>query len=78
MYCITSLRFICRYRFIEDGALILVHGHSRCVLRLLRRARDAGRRFSVIVTEGRPDGSGITMAKELKALDLPVSIILDR
>lgn len=54
-------------RFVEDGATILTHGHSRCVLKLLRKAKDQGRRFSVIVTEGRPDGSGITMAKELKA-----------
>lgn len=54
------------YRFVNEDSVILVHGHSRCVLKILKRARDAGRRFSVVVTEGRPDGAGITMATSLR------------
>jgi translation initiation factor 2B subunit (eIF-2B alpha/beta/delta family) len=33
--------------------------------------------FSVIVTEGRPDGTGQTMARALDALKLPVTLVLD-
>ena len=33
--------------------------------------------FSVIVTEGRPDGTGETMARQLDALGVPVTLVLD-
>lgn len=33
--------------------------------------------FSVVVTEGRPDGTGQTMARALDALGLPVTLVLD-
>lgn len=33
--------------------------------------------FSVIVTEGRPDSTGITMAKSLSDLGVPVTMVLD-
>lgn len=33
--------------------------------------------FSVIVTEGRPDGTGETMARQLDSLGVPVTLVLD-
>jgi hypothetical protein len=33
--------------------------------------------FSVVVTEGRPDGTGQTMARALDALGVPVTLVLD-
>jgi translation initiation factor eIF-2B subunit alpha len=33
--------------------------------------------FSVIVTEGRPDGTGESMARQLDALGVPVTLVLD-
>jgi translation initiation factor eIF-2B subunit alpha len=33
--------------------------------------------FSVYVTEGRPDGTGQTMARELDKLGVPVTMVLD-
>ncbi|EFJ40741.1 eukaryotic translation initiation factor 2B alpha [Volvox carteri f. nagariensis] len=36
-----------------------------------------GLQFSVIVTEGRPDGTGITLAKKLDAEKIPVTLVLD-
>lgn len=33
--------------------------------------------FSVVVTEGRPDNTGIQMARALDALGVPVTMVLD-
>ena len=43
--------------FIRDGSVVLLHGNSRVVLRVLQAAGESGKRFSVIVTEGQPDGT---------------------
>lgn len=36
-----------------------------------------GRHFSVIVTEGRPDETGLSMARALDELRIPVTVVLD-
>lgn len=36
-----------------------------------------GKQFRVIVTEGRPDETGLTMARVLEELKLPVTVVLD-
>lgn len=64
-------------RFVRPGATVLTHGHSRVVLALLRCAAARGVHFSVVVTEGRPDGTGLTMARTLTDLGVPVVAILD-
>ncbi|KAI8112899.1 hypothetical protein M9434_004219 [Picochlorum sp. BPE23] len=64
-------------RFIRPGNRILVHGHSRVVLAILRRAAASGQQFSVVVTEGRPDETGFTMAKVLADLNIPTTVVLD-
>jgi translation initiation factor eIF-2B subunit alpha len=46
-------------RFIRQGFTVFVHGYSRVVLAVLRRAAAAGRQFTVITTEGRPDQMGL-------------------
>lgn len=43
--------------FIRDGSVVLLHGNSRVVQSLLQAASDRGKRFSVMVTEGQPDGA---------------------
>ena len=64
-------------RFIRPGFTILCHGHSRVALSVLRRAVASGQQFSVIVTEGRPDETGVAMARVLDELQIPVTMILD-
>lgn len=64
-------------RFIRNGCLVLTHGHSRVVLAILQRAVAQGSHFSVVVAEGRPDGTGITMAKALDEMGIPVTLVLD-
>jgi translation initiation factor 2B subunit (eIF-2B alpha/beta/delta family) len=44
-------------RFIHDGARVLVHGDTRACLHLLMEAAVQSR-FTVVVPEGRPEGSG--------------------
>ena len=36
-----------------------------------------GVQFSVVITEGRPDETGLTMARTLDELNIPVIAILD-
>jgi translation initiation factor eIF-2B subunit alpha len=64
------------HMFIQDGQVILTHGHSRVVSKLILKAAES-RNFTVIVTEGRPDGAGYTTAKEMKEAGIPVTVILD-
>lgn len=47
--------------------MVLTHAYARAVSLLLQEASRSGRRFSVLVTEARPDGSGYRMARELRA-----------
>ena len=64
-------------RFIRPGARVLCHGHSRVCLALLRRAAASGTQFSVVVTEGRPDGTGLLVARTLEEQGIPVTLVLD-
>ncbi|NXI45745.1 EI2BA factor, partial [Galbula dea] len=69
--------------FIRDGAQILTHAYSRVVLRVLEAAIESKKRFSVYVTESQPDQAGQVlinlqkMAKALRKLNIPVTVILD-
>lgn len=36
-----------------------------------------GKQFSVIVTEGRPDETGLTMARVLEEMRVPTTVVLD-
>lgn len=62
---------------IRDGVTVFLHGHSRCVIALLRRAKERKVRFSVIVTETRPSLLGLRTAKELRAAGIPVAVVDD-
>eukprot|EP01135_Chromosphaera_perkinsii_P005095 Nk52_evm6s316 gene=Nk52_evmTU6s316 len=44
---------------------------------MLWKAANHGRKFSVFVTESRPDSSGYTAAEILKQHDIPVTVIMD-
>jgi translation initiation factor eIF-2B subunit alpha len=64
-------------KFIRPGFTVLCHGHSRVVLAVLRRAAASQRQFSVVVTEGRPDGTGAVMARLLDEIGIPTTVVLD-
>jgi len=57
---------------------VLTHGHSRVVIAVLERAWvTQGKRFSVIVTEARPNQAGYKTADRLKQFNIPVTIVFD-
>lgn len=65
------------HTFIKDGAKILTHSYSRVVLRVLEKAAEEKKRFSVYVTESQPDAAGEQMAEALRKIDIPVTVVLD-
>ena len=64
-------------RLIPEDSQILTNGRSTTVRAALRHALRAGRRFSVICAEGRPMCEGRTMAAELAASGIPVTLVID-
>ena len=62
---------------IFDGAVVFTHCHSSTVTRLLAKAKEAGKKFSVICTETRPAFQGRLTAKELVGLGIPTTFIVD-
>ncbi|KAL0032838.1 hypothetical protein WJX77_002173 [Trebouxia sp. C0004] len=63
--------------FVRHDAVVMIHGFSRVALALLQQVVDNGVQFSVVVTEGRPDGTGLTMAHALSKMKVPCTIVLD-
>eukprot|EP01094_Clydonella_sp_ATCC50884_P019222 TRINITY_DN3708_c0_g1_i2.p1 TRINITY_DN3708_c0_g1~~TRINITY_DN3708_c0_g1_i2.p1 ORF type:complete len:320 (-),score=106.05 TRINITY_DN3708_c0_g1_i2:249-1208(-) len=64
--------------FISDGHTVLVHGFSRGVTSVLvHAAASEQKRFSVLVTESRPDNSGYDMVTELHKHGIPTTLIMD-
>ena len=63
--------------FIVDGYKILTHSKSRVVLKTMKEAAKANKRFTVYVTHSSPDDSGRSMCEELEAANIPCTLILD-
>lgn len=61
--------------FIRDGSVVLLHGFSRVVQRVLQRAGERGKRFSVLVTESQPGGEGYKTAEVLMGLGISVKVL---
>jgi translation initiation factor eIF-2B subunit alpha len=55
----------------------LVVGYSRCVIQILLSVAEKGKRFNVLVNEGRPNEAGYLTANDLKKANIPVKVILD-
>jgi ribose 1,5-bisphosphate isomerase len=62
---------------IFDGAVVFTHCHSSTVTRLLAKAKETGKKFSVVCTETRPAFQGRLTAKELVELGIPTTFIVD-
>lgn len=65
------------HSFVQDGMMILTHGRSEVVTGVLIRAAQSNKNFTVMVTEGRPEGSGFKAAERLTEAGIPVTVILD-
>lgn len=64
-------------RLIPEDGQILTNGRSTTVRSALRHAQRAGRRFRVICAEGRPGCEGRTLAAELAAGGVEVTLVID-
>lgn len=62
---------------IKNGSVVFTHCHSSTVTRLLAKAKEDGKNFSVICTETRPAFQGRITAKELVNLGLDTTFIVD-
>ncbi len=64
-------------RLIPDDGQVLTNGRSTTVRAALRHAQRAGRRFRVVCAEGRPACEGRTLAAELAAGGIVVTLVID-
>jgi ribose 1,5-bisphosphate isomerase len=62
---------------IKDTSRVFTHCHSSTVTRLLAKAKEEGKNFSVICTETRPAFQGRITAKELVNLGIDTAFIVD-
>jgi ribose 1,5-bisphosphate isomerase len=62
---------------IRDGSVIFTHCHSSTVTHLLAKAKADGKTFEVICTETRPAFQGKITAKEMLALGVKTTFIVD-
>lgn len=63
--------------FVQDGSTLLVHGHSRVVACALGHAHRNHKRFTVLVTESRPDNAGVAMLHRLEGVGVQGTLIMD-
>jgi len=62
---------------IRDGMVVFTHCHSSTVTYLLSKAKKDGKRFEVVCTETRPVFQGKITAKEMLALGVKTTFIVD-
>jgi ribose 1,5-bisphosphate isomerase len=62
---------------IRDNMVVLTHCHSSTVTHLLSKAKEDSKRFEVVCTETRPVFQGRITAKEMLALGLKTTFIVD-
>ena len=62
---------------IRDNSVVFTHCHSSTVTHLLSKAKKDGKKFEVICTETRPVFQGRITAKELLALGVKTTLIVD-
>jgi eIF-2B alpha/beta/delta-like uncharacterized protein len=62
---------------IKDGMNIFTHCHSSSVIRILKKAKEQGKKFSVVCFETRPLYQGRITAKELMELGIITTLTID-
>lgn len=62
---------------IRDGDTVLLHCHSTDVMACLQAARNQDKSLTAIVKETRPRNQGHITARQLREIDVPVTLIVD-
>lgn len=63
--------------YVHDGDIILTLGRSKSILAFLSKAKDARRKFSVVIPERAPFYDGFEMAEALREKGIKVIVIPD-
>jgi ribose 1,5-bisphosphate isomerase len=64
-------------KIIEDGTIVFMYSMSSTVWKILRKAKQQGKRFRVIVTESRPGNEGLWTVAEMEKAGITASISID-
>ncbi|MBR9675822.1 hypothetical protein GOV05_02330 [Candidatus Woesearchaeota archaeon] len=62
---------------IQNGSVVFTHCHSNTVMRILKAAKNQGKKFEVYNTETRPNYQGRITAKELVDAGIKVTYFVD-
>ncbi len=62
---------------LNPNSKLLTYSASSSVLSVLKAASDAGIPFSVVLSEARPMREGVKLAKDIAALNIPVTLVID-
>ena len=62
---------------IKDGDTVFMFSMSSSVWRVLRRAKEQGKNFTVLVTEARPANEGLWTVDEMHKSGIPVEVTID-
>ncbi|MBI4198982.1 MAG: hypothetical protein HY535_00715, partial [Chloroflexi bacterium] len=62
---------------VRSRSLVQTYSNSTAVRLALWRAMGAGRRFEVVCSESRPMREGVSLARRLAALGIPVHLVVD-
>jgi len=76
---LSSIQLIAQHgeKLIEDGFKILTFSASGSILAILKKAKEEGKSFEVIVCESRPMLEGRLLARFLTNAGIPVTLIVD-
>ncbi len=62
---------------INDGDRVFMFSMSSTIWKLLRKAKEKGKKFAVLVTEARPDNEGLWTVDEMRKSEIPVEVSID-
>ena len=62
---------------IDQNEIIITHSYSSTVLEILKKAKEKGKAFKVIISESGPDYEGLVFAKKLEEFEILFEVITD-
>ena len=76
---LNSIQLIARNgeKLVEEGSKVLTHSASGSILAILKKAKEKGKSFEVVVCESRPMQEGRLLARFLGNAKIPVTLITD-
>ncbi len=75
----SALERVAQYgaEIVNDGDTVFMYSMSSTVWRMLKRAKEQGKAFRVVVTESRPGNEGLWTVNEMHEHNIPVAVSID-